>query len=427
MKLHRLHISDACQRAYRHCFPERQVFLRSGGEVRFLRLSPRIQVLTSCGVTVAMVWMGIIAYTAFHRDEAVISKERELSYVSDEFDKLLAEMDRIQSDAIVRARMLEERQALLETAAGMNSVNVTDVGEKSATEADDNTGEGESGLTGSLQEESFARMSFNGHAPSLFASLIGSRKAQADPAPLSSRLTVEIDAVLERLDRLSQRQNDAARRISAAHRQEIEAGRNILAGLKLPVDSMLDETGLSAVGGPYIPEADPAGLTGPFAKLAINMDRMQRLQILFSSLPSVSPAEKYYLSSRFGNRHDPFTKVRAHHSGLDLAGWSGEPIRAAAPGKVVKAGRYPAYGNMVEIEHGNGLRTRYGHMRRIAVKSGQIVDDGDQIGEMGSTGRSTGTHLHWEVWVNGKVVDPLPYLKAIKDVQDYKRRFAQAR
>jgi len=390
-----------------------------------MRLSPRVQALASCGVAVATVWMGVVAYTAFHRDEAVISKERELSYIADEFDKLLAEMDRIQTDAILRARMLEERQALLETAAGMTDIAPVADDEATASGSTDKGAEAKTGNT--RREETSARTLPAENATSLFAKLLGSRKAQAGEAPLSSRLSVEIDAVLARLDRVAQRQKQSALRFSAAQRRDIDAGQNILAKLRLPVDSLLEDAGRTAVGGPFLPVSSSASLAGPFADLASDMDRMQQLQSIFNSLPSVVPAEKYYLSSRFGTRRDPFTKMRAHHSGIDLAGWRGETIRAAAAGKVVKAGRYPAYGNMVEIDHGNGLRTRYGHMRRIAVKSGQIIDGGVPIGEMGSTGRSTSTHLHWEVWVNGKVVDPLPYLKAINDVQDFKGRFAQVR
>lgn len=429
MKLHKLHISETARRIYRRCFPERQIFLRSGGEVRFLRLSPRMQALAASSAAIAIIWVSAIAYAAFHRDEAVISKERELGYVSQELDKLLTEMNRIQTGAINRARLLEQRQQLLESAAGLTVDEAGNAGDEGAAArvgpSDETTMDDTESARGQPASQAYARPPAS--SPSLLSDLIGSRQAQAGDIPGSARMSMNVDAIIARLDRIAQRQEASARALSNEHRKQIEAGRTILATLRLPVDSWLNETTATAAGGPYVPDSVADSASGPFADLARDMDMMQQLDAIFRTLPSVKPAEKYYISSRFGYRRDPFTKQRAKHSGVDLAGWRGEPILAAADGKVVKAGRYPAYGNMVEIDHGNGIRTRYGHMRRVTVKSGQIVDVREKIGEMGSTGRSTSTHLHWEVWVNGKVVDPFPYLKAINDVQDFKGRLAQIR
>jgi murein DD-endopeptidase MepM/ murein hydrolase activator NlpD len=100
------------------------------------------------------------------------------------------------------------------------------------------------------------------------------------------------------------------------------------------------------------------------------------------------------------------------HRGVDLAGAVGEPIRAAANGVIVKAGWVSGYGNYVEIDHGSGISTRYGHMSRFAVRSGDRVGRGEQIGAMGSTGRSTGSHLHYEVHIDGEAVNPMPFLEA---------------
>jgi murein DD-endopeptidase MepM/ murein hydrolase activator NlpD len=118
------------------------------------------------------------------------------------------------------------------------------------------------------------------------------------------------------------------------------------------------------------------------------------------------------LSSRFGKRGDPFRKTAAMHYGLDMPGALGTPILASAPGVVRFAGRAGSYGEMVEIDHDGALTTRYAHLSRILVRSGARVERGQAVALMGSTGRSTGSHLHFEVRIDGRAVDPLPYLVA---------------
>ncbi|WP_233503523.1 M23 family metallopeptidase [Sphingomonas psychrotolerans] len=116
------------------------------------------------------------------------------------------------------------------------------------------------------------------------------------------------------------------------------------------------------------------------------------------------------LSSRFGRRGDPFRKTAAMHYGLDMPGPLGTPILASAPGVVRFAGRSGSYGEMVEIDHDGALSTRYAHLSRILVRPGARVERGQAVALMGSTGRSTGSHLHFEVRIGGRAVDPLPYL-----------------
>ena len=118
------------------------------------------------------------------------------------------------------------------------------------------------------------------------------------------------------------------------------------------------------------------------------------------------------MSSPFGMRMDPFVKAPAIHTGVDMRGDTGDPVRATATGTVTTAGVNGGYGKMVEIDHGNGLSTRYGHLSAIDVSVGQSVRIGQTIGKIGSTGRSTGPHLHYETRVDGEAVDPQKYLRA---------------
>ena len=134
--------------------------------------------------------------------------------------------------------------------------------------------------------------------------------------------------------------------------------------------------------------------------------------LLDEVLPKGRPVSDGWISSYFGYRTDPFDGRREWHPGVDIAGELGEPVVAVAAGIVTYAGKHGGYGNLVEINHGNGLASRYGHLSQIGVKVGQFVRIGETIGRIGSTGRSTGPHLHYETRVNGEAVDPQKFLRA---------------
>ena len=136
----------------------------------------------------------------------------------------------------------------------------------------------------------------------------------------------------------------------------------------------------------------------------------------FLSVPLASPIEKYYITSGYGVRKDPYTKRRAFHKGIDLGAAWGTDILVTASGLVSFVGKYGSYGNSVFVDHGFGIQTRYAHLSKIRVKKGQRVSRGDRIGDMGNSGNSTGTHLHYEVREGGKAVNPMRYIKAAKDV-----------
>ncbi len=151
-------------------------------------------------------------------------------------------------------------------------------------------------------------------------------------------------------------------------------------------------------------------------------DREQQLNVLENLLmsrnlndevfPAGRPIKKGWLSSKYGTRNDPFTGKPDFHKGVDLAGKEGSDIISVAAGVVSWSGKRYGYGNLVEITHGNGYVTRYGHAKELLVKVGETVKKGQTVALMGNTGRSTGPHVHFEVWANGKTVDPLKYIQA---------------
>lgn len=176
-----------------------------------------------------------------------------------------------------------------------------------------------------------------------------------------------------------------------------------------------------AAGGPFLPmpplPADPRGAAAKkfdveLAALDTALDRLEAARALARKVPIAPPVARRGVSSGFGERPDPILGTPAFHPGMDLVATMGTPIHATADGKVVFAGPDGGYGNMVEIDHGNGLKTRYGHMSRILVRQGDRIHEGDVIGKVGSTGRSTGPHLHYEVRVDDSPVDPASFLSA---------------
>jgi murein DD-endopeptidase MepM/ murein hydrolase activator NlpD len=211
----------------------------------------------------------------------------------------------------------------------------------------------------------------------------------------------------------------------------IRADQQIKGGIR-QADRLLRAVGLhpgrvmaqnvsAGIGGPEFPlsSAHMAGISDPrftttYVDAAARMSELEDLYAVVRHVPLTTPVHgpEFDLSSGFGPRIDPFTHRMAFHPGLDFAGPWGAPIHATAPGRVMWAGPFGGYGNMVEINDGFGIRTRYGHMSRILVHVGEHVTRGMVIGRIGSTGRSTGPHVHYEIWVGNEVINPGRFLAA---------------
>ena len=169
------------------------------------------------------------------------------------------------------------------------------------------------------------------------------------------------------------------------------------------------------IGGPFIPAPESPFETNIRA-LGSSLDSLERMTSQLGAVPLVNPAPSHPVTSTFGVRVDPFLGRAAMHSGVDFGVMTGTPVKATADGTVIDAGRNGGSGNMVEVDHGNGLSTRYAHLSRINVVSGQKVERGTVIGLSGSTGRSTGPHLHYEVRRKGDAVNPARFLKAGREL-----------
>lgn len=224
-------------------------------------------------------------------------------------------------------------------------------------------------------------------------------------------------ALLQRLDDLHAAQGNVLDRLGERTVTNIQEAETLISMTGLDVDQILARAtrSISGQGGPLfeIPAgADVSGLPVAVSTIDTQLTRWNALRAALKRIPLISPVDFYHMASGYGLRSDPMNGHMAMHYGVDLAGWLGAPVYATAPGKVVFAGRKGRYGKMVEIDHGYGIRTRYGHLQKILVQRGEEVGHRHEIGLLGSTGRSTGPHVHYEVRFDGKPLNPEKFIKA---------------
>lgn len=358
----------------RALFPEREFFMRSQGQVRFIRISSRLQMIAAAiAVALLAAWlvtmaaMAIAQFSATRDRLALLDREARVATAESRVSAYRADLKGIASD-------LERRQNFIEK------------------------------MVGSLPEDVKAGETVSNSSGEAAATVDKVSAALPEAAGLA-RIEARQLAFVEGLTRL------ADRRAAAAAERIRKLGLN-------PASMLASLDDKSAQGGPLIAMSASAdrALDQRFQRLGLSLARMAMLERSLAGIPQVLPASLEFISSGFGYRADPFTGAGAFHAGLDFKGPIGAPIYAAAKGTVSFAGVRQGYGNCIEISHGNGLMTRYAHMSRFVAHMGQPVDAGQVIGAIGSTGRSTGPHLHFEVRIHDQAVNPRPFLEAASHV-----------
>lgn len=356
--------------------------MRSQGQVRFIKITTRMQ-MTAAGLALAALlgWavsMGAMAVSQYRNSterESLLTREAEVATAESRVNAYREDLSAATDD-------LAKRQDFLDS---ILDVLPEDLMAEAATS--------EHTVTDSSDQS---------------AELISRIESSIPEAAGLARLEARQIAFVERLTLYADRR---------AARTE-EAIRSL--GLDPRVVMIRDE---DAMGGPLellTSEAD-GSIDPRFERLALSLSRMASLERGLAEIPQVMPADIRNISSGFGPRRDPFTGRAAMHRGLDFRGPVGAPILAAADGRVSFVGDRSGYGHVVEITHGNGMMTRYAHMSRQLVRVGQNVDAGDQIGKIGNSGRSTGPHLHFEVHINGRQVNPRPFLETAPNVLEEAR------
>ncbi len=422
-------------------FPEQRLFLKSDTETRFVRLSSGTQLLAISGSAVVVGWTIIASAILLMdtigsgnvRDQAMREQatyEKRLNDLSDErdaraaearaaqerFNSALRQVSRMQSNLLES----EARRAELETGIGLTQETLR----RTIKERDLARGEAQELQTklqqAGLSDREKGRMKDAESSLDMLASALESTAAERD---LMAGQAAEAEAFAEEMinDRkLAEMRNEQIfSQLEDAVTVSVAPLDKMFRAAGLNTDSLLDAVrrGYSGQGGPLTPitfstkgqapDADSLRANGILDKL----DKMNMYRIAAQKAPFAIPLKSAFrFTSGFGARWGRM------HEGTDFAAAYGTPIYATADGVVIHAGMMSGYGRLVKIQHEFGIETRYAHMSKIRVQVGQRVSRGDRIGDMGNSGRSTGTHLHYEVRVGGRPVNPMTYIKAAKDV-----------
>ena len=354
-------------------FPDREFFMRSRGHVRFVTLTSRMQMLAAGGaLAVLLAWggtMAVMGMMQYHRAD-LLYREAKVENAESRVKAYRDNIGKVTDD-------LKRRQDFIEDMLPMLPDDV----KRSET------------VSNSSSEATKTVKKVSEEIPEA-----------AGLARLEARQLAFVENLTRYADRRSKRDEAALAKLGLDPRA-------VLASMR------------SAQGGPLETLATSRdGSTDPrFERLGLSLARMDALEQGLEGVPQVIPVNGGEITSGFGYRSDPFTGGGAFHPGLDFKGEYGAPIHAAADGRVSFVGQIRGYGNVVEVSHGNGLVTRYAHMSKTMATVGQEVAAGAVIGAIGSTGRSTGPHLHFEVRINNSVVNPRPFLEKAPDVLEQAR------
>lgn len=355
-------------------FIDREFFMRANGQVRFLKISAQLQRRVA-GVTAFIVAAWLIVTLGMAVNQVSVSiermalneKEAKVESAEERVANYRGSIDEVTKD-------LERRQKMLES---LSDQYLDEIPAAAASESETTT--------------------------------------EADKTVKTISALVPEAAGLARIEARQIRFAELMTKVAQARTQKAEAAIRQF-GLN---PDILARQATSAQGGPFESffGSSKKDVRDPrFTKLAMSLGRMDAMERALAAIPTSMPAAVMMMSSGFGYRSDPFTGAGAMHNGLDFKGPIGTPILAAADGRITFAGSQGGYGNTIEITHANGLVTRYAHLSGFNVRHGQKVARGAQIARMGSTGRSTGSHLHFEVRLNGQAINPRKFLEANPDV-----------
>ncbi|RWC33333.1 MAG: M23 family metallopeptidase [Mesorhizobium sp.] len=410
------------------------VIIARGNEIRHFTIRPWVAAF--CASALAAMAIGYLLATSYLvlRDDLIgattARQARMQQAYEDRISALRAQVDRITSRQLLDQQLMEtkvgellERQTQLSLRHGrlgpLLERGESEVGTPPAA-----------GTAASAKPEKRADVT-DAQPQSYSVASVGANLGAGDTRPFSLWSTrsdpLPTDTAADRADKLFVSINESLKAIESQQLTRIttladNAYRNAdaisqaLEAAGLPVDS---DFGKSDTGGPLIPLDSSMTFDSKVRELDEALDALDRLKTEARRLPLANPAPGRSVTSPFGVRTDPLLGTAALHSGMDFRAPTGMPAKVTAPGVVVKAGWNGGYGRMVEVDHGNGFATRYGHLSKINVTVGKRLNAGDVIGKTGSSGRSTGPHLHYEIRHNGQAIDPLRFLKVGKKVAQY--------
>ena len=417
------------------------IILASGDRIRHMTVRPWMLAIAFCfAATFSIGYLAATSYLVLRDDliGATMARQARMQHdYEDRIAALRAQVDRVTSRQLLDQQVVEEKveklmrqqlalserngklDSLLSRAAsaGVSGTDDLPVPEERplAYEKRADAGAGltaiESLMTGAASEK--AKTANRG----ALAYVPVTGESVADRADrLFSKVTLSLKDIEHRqLSRIQSLTAGAAQTADAIHGIVRRTGFEIGEQAALPTNG---DPSL-AIGGPFVEPDDTTAFEGSLVELDQALERLDTMRSMVRKLPFANPSPASSITSRFGNRTDPFLGRLALHAGIDFRARVGTKIRATGAGKVVTAGRNGGYGNMVEIDHGQGIATRYAHLSRVLVSEGDEVEAGTIVGLSGSTGRSTGPHLHYEVRRNGRAIDPMRMLTAGMKLTNY--------
>ncbi|MDN3376963.1 MULTISPECIES: M23 family metallopeptidase [unclassified Pseudoalteromonas] len=374
---------------YHKLFPVRQLLIRQNGEVKHVILAPWLQVFAVFCILTAITWLTVSTLQVYSQTNIISDIEQSQITKQQKWQQQQQAQQRLHEQQLEQLATLEQKHALLQSMIESLPDSLSKAEDSTTLEIEEK--QQQSDLHEPLIDESKGS-----HIPLQQSSSLEQRLAA-----LSTQYKQSFNKLETHID---QRQKNILTMLKGAGLDTAFANQ-----LNYPVND-------SAQGGP-LNLFDESRIPSEFLTTADKLLSLNNLESLLSELPQSLPAADYYISSSYGLRKDPMNGRRAFHKGVDLAGWHKTEIFAPADGTVLRAGRNGGYGNFIELEHKNGFVTRFGHLNKIKVKKGQSVTKNDVIGLMGSTGRSTSTHLHYEVLLNDKHVNPVKITKALSRVR----------
>ncbi|MCK8132457.1 M23 family metallopeptidase [Pseudoalteromonas sp. 2CM28B] len=379
---------------YQKFFPARQLLIRQNGEVKHVVLAPWFQLFTVLLILGTITWVGISSFRVYSQTNKITDIEQSQIDKQQAWQKQVQEQKALHAKQLEQLAVLEQKQALLqgmiESLPASISKEAIKLEEQLESPVNQDKGEFHEPLVDEEPKDKHASLL----TPITFAARYErlNKYYEHNFALIDAQINKRHDAILAMLKGAG---------LESALEQHLALGAQT-----------------SAQGGP-LDVFDETKIPGQFLAIVDKLLLLNNLENFLTELPNSLPlpAAKYYISSNFGLRKDPMNNRRAFHKGVDLAGWHKTEIFAPADARVLRAGKNGGYGNFIELEHKNGLVTRFGHLNKIKVKKGQTIAKNEVIGLMGSTGRSTSTHLHYEVLLDGKHVNPLKITKALSRVR----------
>jgi murein DD-endopeptidase MepM/ murein hydrolase activator NlpD len=400
------------------------VIIARGNEIRHFTVRPWLAALL--GSVLSAVAIGYLLATSYLvlRDDLIgasIARQARLQHsYEDRISALRAQVDRITSRQLLDQRLMETKVSELlqrQTQLSRRHGRLSPILERAEAEAPaetrapeappDRRAEADAARTpdpgrmasiASADATGFAYWNTRSESAGMFSA---ADRADMLFATINKSLRTIEHEQIDRVATLAEDADRTANAISAALEQ---------AGLTV------EDTGSTGIGGPLIAVDDQTTFETRVRELDEALSRLESLKKAALATPIHNPAQGVAISSSFGVRRDPLLGTPAMHAGIDFRVPYGGPVRAAGAGTVVSAGWNGGYGRMVEVEHADGMTTRYAHLSKITVKTGDRVERGSVVGKAGSSGRSTGPHLHYEVRRNGTAIDPLRFIKAGKKI-----------